>query len=127
MVKKEMCETIDAYILSQPEIIRPILTKIRETIHSVAPYAVEKISYRMPVFRQKENLIYFAAFKNHIGIYPGAEAVAFFAEKLTAYKTSKGAIQFSLDKPVDYNLIAEITRWRMKQIKDKEKRTKVKY
>jgi uncharacterized protein YdhG (YjbR/CyaY superfamily) len=70
----------------------------------------------MPTFWQRENLIHFAAFKHHIGIYPGGEAVGVFANRLTAYKTSKGAIQLPLDKPIDHALIADITRWRVEQV-----------
>jgi len=60
-----------------------------------------------------ENLIHFAAFKKHLGLYPGGEAVGAFAERLIGYKTSKGAIQFPLDKPIDFDLIADIVRWRV--------------
>jgi uncharacterized protein YdhG (YjbR/CyaY superfamily) len=61
------------------------------------------------------NLVHFAAFKNHIGIFPGGEATTFFAERLTDYKTSKGTIQFPLNKPIDYDLIVDITKWRVMQ------------
>ena len=108
--------TIDEYILAQPEDVQPLLEKIRETIRNAAPSAVEKISWQMPTFWQGENLIHFAAFKKHIGIYPGGEAVGVFAERLTGYKTSKGAIQFPIGKPVDYALIADITKWRVTQV-----------
>ncbi len=110
--------TIDEYIAMQPESVRPLLEKIRETIRSAAPNTIEKMSWQMPTFWQRENLIHFAAFKNHIGIYPGGEATAFFAERLTNYKTSKGAIQLPLNKPIDFDLIADITKWRVAQIKD---------
>lgn len=108
--------TIDEYIAEQPESVRPLLQKIREVIHSAAPNAIEKISWQMPTFWQGENLIHFAAFKNHIGIYPGGEATTFFADRLTDYKTSKGAIQLPLNQPIDYALIADITQWRAAQI-----------
>lgn len=111
--------TIDEYIAGQPAEIQPILRKVRETIRRAAPDAKEKISWRMPTFWQAENLIHFAAFKNHIGIYPGGEAVGIFAERLTDYKTSKGAIQFPLNKPVDYALIADITKWRVQSVHNK--------
>ena len=78
---------------------------------------MEKISWNMPTFWQKENLIHFAANKKHIGIYPGGEAVGAYAERLTGYKTSKGAIQFPLNKAIDYELIADIVRWRLSQLK----------
>jgi uncharacterized protein YdhG (YjbR/CyaY superfamily) len=69
----------------------------------------------MPTFWQGENLIHFAAFKKHIGLYPGGEAIPEFAERLAGYKTSKGAIQLPLGKPIDYELIRDIVRWRVKQ------------
>ncbi|HNX14543.1 MAG TPA: DUF1801 domain-containing protein [Oscillospiraceae bacterium] len=107
--------TIGEYIAEQPETVRPLLEKIREVIRNAAPDAVEKISWQMPTFWQGENLIHFAAFKNHIGIFPGGEATTFFAERLTDYKTSKGTIQFPLNKSIDYDLIADITKWRVMQ------------
>ena len=111
--------TIDEYISAQPEEIRPLLEKIRKTIRKAAPASTEKISWSMPTFWLGENLIHFAAFKNHIGIYPGDLSRIPFAEKLSAYKTTKGAIQFPLDKPIDYKLIAEIARFRASAVKCK--------
>lgn len=110
--------TIDEYIALYPTDIQRILKKIRATVREAAPEAVEKISWRMPTFHQKENLVHFAAMKNHIGFYPGAEGVAAFAARLGEYKTSKGAIQFPLTKPVPYELIANITRFRVKAVQD---------
>ncbi|SMC49604.1 iron chaperone [Papillibacter cinnamivorans] len=107
---------IDAYIAAQPSGVQPLLQRIRETIHAAAPNAIEKISWRMPTFWQGENLIHFAAFKKHIGLYPGGEAVGVFAERLAGYKTSKGAIQLPLDKPMDHKLIADIVRWRVENL-----------
>ena len=108
-----MRNEIDDYIAEQPEEVRPVLLKIRETIHKAAPDAIEKISWRMPTFWQGENLIHFAAFKKHIGIYPGDITHAPFKDRLKDYHTSKGAIQLPLNKPIDYELIADITRWRV--------------
>jgi len=105
--------TIDEYIAAQPEDVRPLLAKVRETIRAAAPDAVEKISWRMPTFWQNENLIHFAAFKKHLGIYPGDLTLTPFADKLEGYRTSKGAIQFPYDKPVPYELISEITAFRV--------------
>ncbi len=113
--------SIDEYIAGQPEDIQPVLQKIRRTIKEAAPGASEKISWSMPTFWQGENLIHFAAFKNHAGIYPGDLTLSPFKERLEGYKTTKGAVQFSFDKPVDYGLIAEITRWRVKSVEDKTK------
>ena len=107
--------SIDEYIAAQPEDVRPLLQSIRETIRAAAPEATEKISWQMPTFWQGENLIHFAAFKKHIGLYPGGEATAEFAERLAGYKTSKGTIQLPLDKPIDYQLITDIVRWRVKR------------
>jgi uncharacterized protein YdhG (YjbR/CyaY superfamily) len=111
--------SIDDYIADQAQEIRQLLQAIRNTIHANAPHAVEKISWQMPTFWQKENLIHFAAFKNHIGLYPGGEATSVFSDRLIGYKTSKGAIQFPLDKPIDYDLISDIVRWRVEQVNKK--------
>jgi len=104
---------IDEYIAAQSEEIRPILVRTRETIRKAAPDAIEKISWNMPTFWQGENLIHFAAFKNHLGIYPGDLTLSPFEERLAGYKKSKGAIQFAYEKPIDYELIADITSWRV--------------
>jgi len=112
-------ETIDQYISEQPEKVQPVLQKIREIIRAAAPEATEKISWRMPTFWQGENLIHFAAFKKHIGIYPGDLTSSPFDERLTGYHRTKGAIQFSLDKPIDNELIADITRWRVSCVTNK--------
>jgi len=105
--------TIDEYISAQSEKLRPLLEKIRKIIKKAAPASTEKISYNMPTFWQGQNLIHFAVFKNHIGIYPGDLSSIPFEKELSGYKTTKGAIQFPLDKPIDYNLIAEITKFRV--------------
>ena len=85
---------VDEYIDAQPLYYQQFLRKVRGAIHAALPDAVEKISYQMPTFWNGRNLIHFAAFKRHIGIYPGAEAIARFAPLLAKYKTSKGTIQF---------------------------------
>lgn len=115
--------TIDEYIAEQPEVVRPILAKVRETIRAAAPEAVEKISWRMPTFWQGGYIIHFAAFKKHIGIYPGDLSMTPFADKIEAYRHTKGAIQFPLDKPIDYDLISEITRYRVEAALKKGKQS----
>lgn len=109
---------IDEYIAEQSEEVQPLLQKIRETIHAAAPDAEERISWRMPTFWQGRNIIHFAAFKKHIGLYPGDKAVAAFAQQLESrgYAFSKGSIQLPLDKPIDYELITSITRWGVKHL-----------
>lgn len=106
-------KSIDEYIEAQPEETRSVLSKIRKTIRAAAPEAVEKISWQMPTFWQGENLIHFAAFKKHFGLYPGDLTFTPFKDKLKDYITSKGTIQFPYDKPVPYDLIAEITAYRV--------------
>lgn len=103
--------TINEYIERQPEQVRPYLKQINETIKAAIPDTMEKISWSMPTYWKKRNLIQFAAFKKHIGLYPGPEAVQAFADRLKDYKTSKGAIQLSYDKPLPIELVAEIARW----------------
>jgi uncharacterized protein YdhG (YjbR/CyaY superfamily) len=112
--------SVGEYIAAQAEELQPILTAILETIRSNAPTAQERMSWAMPTFWQGENLIHFAVGKSHIGVYPGAEAIEHFADRLTGYKTSKGAIQFPLVRnksgkllQLDYALVAEITRYRV--------------
>lgn len=108
--------TIDDYIADQAPEVQPILQSIRETIRTAAPEAVEKIAWQMPTFWQGENLVHFAVFKKHIGLYPGGEAVGVFADRLAGYKTSKGAIQYPIKKPIDHELIADIVRWRVSRL-----------
>jgi uncharacterized protein YdhG (YjbR/CyaY superfamily) len=112
---------IDEYIAEQDESIRPILQQVRECIKAAAPDATEKISWRMPTFWQGKNLIHFAAFKNHFGIYPGDLSLNPFEDRLEGYRRTKGAIQFSYNKPIDFDLIADITRWRVAAVMDKNK------
>jgi len=113
--------TIDEYIAAQSGEVRAILDKVRETVRAAAPDATEKISWQMPTLWQGENLIHFFAYKNHLGIHPGAIDNIPFKDRLSAYKTSKGAIQFPYNKPIDYELIADITAWRVSDALEKRK------
>lgn len=107
--------TIDEYIAGFPPDIRAILQQIRATIQAAAPEATEKISYQMPTFYLNGNLVHFAAFKKHIGLYPAPSGVAAFQEELAPYVKAKGSIQFPLDKPIPYDLIARITAFRVEE------------
>lgn len=102
---------IDEYIAAQNEMVQPRLHAIRDTIHTAIPNAAEKISYQMPTYWKGRNIIHFAAFKDHIGIYPGGEATTVFAEKLKEYKTSKGTIQIRHDQELPLELIKTIAQW----------------
>jgi uncharacterized protein YdhG (YjbR/CyaY superfamily) len=104
---------ISEYIAAEPAERQPILQRIYAVIKENAPDTQERMSWQMPTFWQRENLIHCALGKAHVGIYPGAEAVVHFADRLVGYKTSKGAIQFPFSRPIDYDLIGEIARWRV--------------
>lgn len=107
-----MIQTIDEYIDSCPIEIQDTLQNIRKIIAKTAPKAKERIAYGMPTFTMSENLVHFAAFKNHIWWYPTPSAIVHFAEKLTKYKTSKWAVQFPFDN-VPYELIQEMVEFRL--------------
>lgn len=104
-------ETIDDYIATQPEAVQPTLHAVRAAIREALPDAREKISWRMPTFYRDKNIIHFAAFKNHLGIYPGDEGVRHFSDRIREFKSSKGAIQFPYNQPIPLQLIAEIAKW----------------
>ena len=107
----ESPKTIDSYIAAQPEEIQPFLHQVREALRTTLPHVEERISWRMPTYWHKQNIIHFAAFKRHIGLYPGAEAIVHFRSELMAYKTSKGAVQFPYAQPLPLPLIAQIAQW----------------
>jgi uncharacterized protein YdhG (YjbR/CyaY superfamily) len=113
--KSDKPTTIDEYIAQCPEDVQPILAKVRAVIKESAPGAVEKISYQMPAFYLKGNLVYFGAHKNHIGFYPTGSGIEAFKEELSDYKWSKGAVQFPLDQPIPYDLISRIVKFRVAQ------------
>ena len=116
--------TIDSYIADFPKEAQVAMRRVRETIRAHAPDTVERISYGIPTFWKGENIIHFGGAKKHIGLYPGAEAVVVFADRLKDYPTSKGTIQFPLDKPIPYDLIAEITDYRVKAAAERQQANK---
>jgi uncharacterized protein YdhG (YjbR/CyaY superfamily) len=108
-------DNIDEYISRFPKDIQAILEELRVTIRNSAPEAEETISYQMPTFTLKGNLVHFAAFKNHIGFYPAPTGIEMFRKELSAYKGAKGSVQFPLDKPLPLSLITKIVRFRVKE------------
>jgi uncharacterized protein YdhG (YjbR/CyaY superfamily) len=105
--------SIDAYIASFPEETQALLEAMRATIRAAAPEAEEKISYQMPTFFLKGNLVHFAAFKQHIGFYPAPRGIEEFKEELSTYKGAKGSVQFPFDQPLPLDLVARIVRFRV--------------
>ena len=107
--------SIDEYIQAFPSEIQSILQSIRTTIRKAAPEAEEIISYRMPAFRQNGILVYFAAFKKHIGLYPPVSGDAAIEKAIAPYAGPKGNLQFPLDQPIPYDLIERIVKLRVRQ------------
>jgi uncharacterized protein YdhG (YjbR/CyaY superfamily) len=109
--------TMDEYICTFTEDVQRILESMRQTIHDAAPEAEEAISYNMPAFKLNgKNLVFFAAFKNHIGFYPIPSGIEAFKKELSVYKKGKGSVQFPIDKPIPYDLVRRIVKFRMREI-----------
>jgi uncharacterized protein YdhG (YjbR/CyaY superfamily) len=104
--------SIDEYIATFPEEVRKILKELRATIKAAAPAAEEKISYQMPTFFLKGNLVHFAAFKKHIGFYPTSSGIRAFKKELSVYEGAKGSVRFPIDKPLPLKLISRIVKFR---------------
>lgn len=108
---EENINPIDEYIAMQNPAHQDYLNSVATAIRTALPEAQEKISWKMPTFFDKHNIIHFAAHKNHLGIYPGPAAIEYFAEPLRDYKTSKGAIQIPYTQAPPLDLIKTIARW----------------
>ncbi|MFO0935578.1 MAG: DUF1801 domain-containing protein [Gemmataceae bacterium] len=115
MAKAKMPTDIDGYIAKCPVEVRPILESIRTTIRQAAPEATEVISYQMPAFRQHGILVYFAAWKEHIGLYPPIAGDENLEKKIARYAGPKGNLQFPLSEPIPLGLIQRIVKLRVKQ------------
>jgi uncharacterized protein YdhG (YjbR/CyaY superfamily) len=115
-------ETIDEYNAGCPAEKRAILEKILATIRDAAPDAKEVISYRMPTFTRDGVLVHYAAFKNHIGLYPPVSGDAELEAALAPYAGEKGNLRFPLDRSIPYDLIGRIVRHKLKQNASKKKR-----
>lgn len=112
-------DTIDDYIAACDPAVRPILQKMRELVHEIAPEAEERISYRMPAFFQEGVLIYFAAFKEHIGLYPPVSGDEKLLAALAKYAGPKGNLKFPLDQKMPYALIQRVIRRRLQENREK--------
>lgn len=104
---------ITDYILQFPADVQQKLNALREAILEIVPDATEKIAYGIPTFYVKGNLVHFAAYKSHIGFYPGASGIEVFQSELSQYKLSRGTVQFPLDKPLPMELIQRIVKYRL--------------
>jgi uncharacterized protein YdhG (YjbR/CyaY superfamily) len=114
-------KNVDAYIDGFPEDVIIKLQKLRETIKKAAPAAEELISYHMPAYKYHGMLVYFAAYKNHIGFYATPAGHAAFKKELAVYTEGKGSVQFPLNKPLPLSLITKMVKFRMKENLEKEK------
>lgn len=114
-----MSPEFNVYFSTYPEETQQKLGELYNTCKELLPEAIEKMSYEMPCFSMNQNIIYFAAFKNHIGFYPTASGVKAFENELVGLKFSKGAIRFPLDKPIPKELIQKIVLFRLAEIKKK--------
>lgn len=119
MAKSKTPKDIDEYISRFSPDVQEILSKIRTTIRNAAPDAEEIISYQMPAFRQHGMLVYFAAWKEHIGLYPPIFGDAAIEKAVSGYAGPKGNLQFPLDEPIPWNLIKRIVRLRVRQDNEK--------
>jgi len=122
MVKAKLSKDIDGYISQFPADVQAVLEKVRATIRRAAPDAKEIISYQMPAFKQYGILVYFAAWKKHIGLYPPITGNKTLEEAVARYAGPKGDLQFSLDEPMPIDLIERIVKLRVKE--DNEKAAK---
>ena len=107
--------TVDEYISSFPKGTQALLKELRNKIRQSAPMAEEAISYNIPAFKLKGMLVYYAAYKNHIGFYPTPSGITAFKQELSGYKTAKSAIQFPLDQPLPLALIGKIVKYRVRE------------
>lgn len=110
---QQTSDAIDAYIAGFQLHIQEMLQLMRATIRAAAPDAVEKVSYGMPTFALKGNLVHFGAFKTHIGFYPTPGGIEKFKDELAGYKSAKGSVQFPLDEPLPLDLVRRIVEFRV--------------
>ena len=112
-MESNKAKTIDEYIANCPKEVQKQMNEMRATIKASAPDATEKISYQIPTFYLKGNLVHFAVFKNHIGFYPTSSATQAFKKELSIYDGAKGTVRFPIDKPLPLKLISKIVKFRV--------------
>ena len=112
---KKSFSSIDAYIAIFPQEVQKKLNELRATIRASAPEAKEKISYQMPTFALKGNLVHFAAYQKHIGFYPAPSGIQEFKKELSVYEGAKGSVRFPIDKPLPLELISKIVKFRVSE------------
>jgi uncharacterized protein YdhG (YjbR/CyaY superfamily) len=115
LTREKGFKTIDEYIATFPVNVQIILEEMRQAIRGAAPKAEEDISYQMPSFKLNGILVWFAAFKNHIGFFPKTSAIEAFKEELCDYEVTKGTIRFPLSKPIPFDIIKKIVKYRVKE------------
>ena len=121
MKPRRAARDVDEYIAGFPDDVQERLKRIRATIRKAAPAAGEAISYQIPTFVLDGNLIFFAAFKNHISVYPAPRGNPKFKTELSRYKGGKGTVQFPMDKPIPYGLITRLTKFRMREMSQRRR------
>lgn len=110
-------ESVDSYIAGFPADVQMVLERIRKTIRKAAPKATEAISYQIPAYKvDGKVLIYFAGFAKHVSVYPAPRETKEFKKELAAYKGGKGTVQFLLDKPIPYDLISRIVKFKLQKM-----------
>lgn len=123
MSERAIPTDIDEYENGFPKEVRALLEKMRQTIAKAAPKAQETISYSVPAFiLGGKKLVWFAAFKSHVGFYPGAAAIAAFKKELSPYKTAKGSAQFPFKDPLPLDLVSRIVKFRVNAFKPTRKK-----
>ncbi len=118
---KSQFKTMDEYIARFPRNVRNVLEELRRVIRESAPKAEETISYGIPTFKLNGNLVHFAAHKNHVGFYPTPSAIEAFKKELSPFEQAKGTVRFPLDKPIPFNLVKKIVKFRVKENESKRR------
>lgn len=118
---KTTFESVDDYISIQTKEVQKRLESIRKTIKETAPEAEECISYQMPAYKLNGPLVYFAAYKNHIGFYPTGSGIKAFQKEIESYKNPKGAVQFPLDQPIPHDLIRKMVVFKVNENSKKQR------